>query len=129
MPLSRISIPAHLPQKKVVALADAVQDGLVEACAIPREDRFQLISRYAPDSMIIDPHFPDAQRTADASIVEILLIGGRSAAQKAQLYRRIVEGAISAGFAGDDIMIAVIENTRGDWSAAKGQSYADVKGS
>lgn len=126
MPLAKISAPAHLPETKLRALADAVQDGLVESCGIPREDRFQLLSRFAPEAMIIDPHFPAAQRTPEASIIEILLIGPRSDAQKAQLFRRIVEGAVAAGFAGDDIMIALVENARGDWSAAGGLSYADI---
>ena len=124
MPLARISVPSHLPQQKARALADAVQKGLVETCNIPPDDRFQLISRFDSASMIIDPTFPNASRTLEASIVEILLIEGRSNEQKAQLFRRIADEAIAAGFTGDDIMIAVIENARADWSAANGQSYA-----
>jgi len=124
MPLTKISVPHHLPAQMVLALADAVQDGLVVTCDIPPTDRFQLISRYDPDSMIIDPHFPNANRTENASIIEIILIEGRTINQKAALYGRIVDQAKIAGFAGDDIMIAVIENARFDWSAAHGQSYA-----
>lgn len=124
MPLAKISVHKQLSQTKTRALADAVQDGLVEACGIPRADRFQIISRFDPDAMIIDPHFPDAERTAEASIVEILLIEGRSNSDKFRLFQRIVEGAVAAGFAGDDIMIAIVENARSNWSAAHGVSYA-----
>ncbi|TXJ09654.1 MAG: hypothetical protein E6Q28_15230, partial [Afipia sp.] len=55
MPLARISVPAHLPQSQVIALADAVHDALVATCDVPPKDRFQLISRFAQGSMIIDP--------------------------------------------------------------------------
>ncbi|MEM9030037.1 MAG: tautomerase family protein [Pseudomonadota bacterium] len=126
MPITKISVPNHLPTDKVRALADAVQDALVTICDIPPKDRFQFISRLAPDAMIIDPTFPDLSRTADASMVEIIMIGGRDAEQKSRLYQHIVSRSEAAGFVGDDIMIALIENEREDWSAGRGQSYANV---
>lgn len=78
MPLARISVPAHLAQERVIALADAVHVALVATCGVPPKDRFQLISRFAEGAMIIDPTFPDVERTADASIVEITFLAGRN---------------------------------------------------
>lgn len=124
MPLARISVPSHLPTGKIRALADAVQDGLVTTCEIPPKDRFQLITRFVPDDMIIDPTFPDVERTADASIVEITMVRRSTQAQKDRLYKRIVSLAEEAGFVGDDILISISENDRGDWSAGRGESYA-----
>ena len=57
MPLTKISAPRHLAFTKVKALADAVQDGLVQACNVPPKDLFQLIARYDPEEMILDPTF------------------------------------------------------------------------
>jgi hypothetical protein len=62
MPLARISVPAHLSADRVRALADAVHGGLVTTCNVPVDDHFQLITRFAPDAMIINPTFP-ARRT------------------------------------------------------------------
>jgi hypothetical protein len=42
---------------------------------VPANDRFQLVSRFAEQDIIIDPTFPGVARTADASIVEITLFG------------------------------------------------------
>lgn len=126
MPLARLSIPAHLPPAQATALADAVHQGLVATCGVPLGDRFQLITRFAPGAMIMDPAFPNVQRTADACIVEITFLRGRSDAQKAALYRHVVDQAVQAGFTGDDIMIALTENGTMDWSLGRGESYAAV---
>ncbi|WP_283844315.1 tautomerase family protein [Bradyrhizobium manausense] len=125
MPLARISVPAQLPIERVHALADAVHEGLVETCGVPSNDRFQLVCRYAPDLMLIDPTFPNVTRTAEASIVEILFLQGRTIDQKKRLFRSIAERAVSAGFCGDDIMIALSENAAVDWSLGHGLAFGD----
>ena len=125
MPLARISVPTELTIERVHALADAVHDGLVETCGVPPKDRFQLVSRYAPDLMLIDPTFPDVTRTVEASIVEILFLEGRTIDQKKQLFRSIAERAVRAGFCADDIMIVLAENAPVDWSLGRGLAFGD----
>lgn len=123
MPLARISIPAHLPPQHVRALADAVHQGLVETCHVPPDDRFQLISRFAADMMLWNPSFPDVTRTADACVVEITFLQGRSDDQKRALYRCVVDLAVAAGFAADDIMLTLTENAPIDWSMGRGEAF------
>lgn len=123
MPLARISVPAHLAQERVIALADAVHVALVATCGVPPKDRFQLISRFAEGAMIIDPTFPDVERTADASIVEITFLAGRNDEKKRLLYRSITDKAVAAGFKADDIVVALTENFSIDWSLGRGIAY------
>ena len=125
MPLARLSVPAHLAPAKIRALADAVHEGLVETCGVPPNDRFQLVSTYAREMMFIDPTFPDVARTPDASIIEILFLEGRTIDQKKNLFRRIADRAVSAGFSGDDVMIALTENAPVDWSLGRGLAFGD----
>jgi phenylpyruvate tautomerase PptA (4-oxalocrotonate tautomerase family) len=125
MPLARISVPAHLTPTRIRALADAVHEGLVETCGVPPNDRFQLVSTYAPEMMFIDPTFPDVARTPDASIIEILFLEGRTIDQKQNLFRRIADRAVRAGFSGDDVMIALSENAPVDWSLGRGRTFGD----
>ncbi|MBR0828673.1 tautomerase family protein [Bradyrhizobium manausense] len=75
--------------------------------------------------MLIDPTFPNVTRTAEASIVEILFLQGRTIDQKKRLFRSIAERAVSAGFCGDDIMIALSENAAVDWSLGHGLAFGD----
>lgn len=123
MPLTRISVPSHLSQNQVRTLADAVHEGLVETCNVPSDDRFQLVSSFQSGAMIMNPTFPNVTRTADASIVEIAFLHGRSEDQKRNLYKCVVKKAVAGGFASDDIMIALTENFPIDWSLGRGQAY------
>ena|SRR5882724_4745180 len=126
MPLVRISVPVHLAKERVRALADAVHAALVQTCQIPMKDRFQLITCFANQDMIIDPTFPDVERSADASIVEILFLDGRDGEKKRSLYREIARGAVAGGFREDDIMVTLLENAPIDWSCGRGMAYEKV---
>jgi len=127
MPIARISVPAHMTADKIQTLADAVHEALVSTCDIPANERFQLVSRFADRDMIIDPTFPNMNRTADASIVEITWLAGRNAEKKRALYKAIVAGAVAGGFRPDDVMVALLENTPIDWSLGRGEAYEDHK--
>ncbi len=126
MPFTKISAPRHLSFTQVKALAGAVQDGLVKTCNVPPNDLFQLISRFDADEMILDPHFGGVNRSKDACIVEVIFLIGRTDDQKRALYRHVAEQATLAGFRSDDVMMALVENSRMDWSLGLGVAYADV---
>jgi hypothetical protein len=125
VPLTHLSVPAHLSAAQVRSLADAVHDGLVTTCNVPEDDRFQLVSRFAPDAMMLNPTFGQVRRTADASVVEITFLSGRTEDQKRKLFKQVVERAVQAGFVADDILIALTENGKIDWSLGRGQAFAD----
>lgn len=127
MPLARISVPAHMTADKVRCLADAVHEALVSTCNVPANERFQLVSRYAAQDMMIDPTFPNMDRTADASIVEILFLTGRTDERKRSLYRAIAAAAVAGGFRPDDVMVALVENEPIDWSLGRGEAYEKPK--
>jgi hypothetical protein len=123
MPLVRISVPAHLTAEKAATLADAVHRALVSTCSVAANNRFQLVSRFAGRDMDMDPTFPDLQRTADASIVEIVFLAGRTDIQKRSLFSAIVAGAVAGGFRADDVMVTLVENQLIDWSLGRGEAY------
>lgn len=126
MPLTRISAPKHLPREALQAPAAAVQEGLVQTCGVPPDDLFQLLSRFESEDMIFDPSFGGVVRSESACIVEITFLSGRSDEQKRALYRHIAQGAEAAGLRPDDVMVALTENGRIDWSLGRGQAYVDV---
>ena len=123
MPLTRLSVPQHLAPSQVRALAEAVQTGLVQACKVPVDDCFQLITRFAADDMNLNPSFGNMARTRDASVVEITFLQGRTDEQKRALYRRVTDEAVAAGYKSDDIMIALTENAPVDWTLGQGLAW------
>ena len=125
MPLTKISAPKHLAYAKVKALADAVQEGLIQTCKVPPNDLFQLISRFESEEMVLDPTFGGVSRSRDACIAEITFLIGRTDEQKRSLFKHIATQAVAAGFRPDDVMVALTENSRMDWSLGMGVAYAD----
>ncbi len=125
MPLTKISAPKHVEFAKVKALAEAVHDGLVKTCKVPPKDLFQLISRFEAEEMILDRDFGGVNRSRDACIAEVTFLQGRTDEQKRQLFRHVGERAVAIGFRPDDVMIALTENSRMDWSLGLGVAYAD----
>lgn len=123
MPLTRLSVPTHLPLVQVKALADAVQTGLVSTCNVPVDDCFQLITRFDARDKNLNPTFGGMQRTAGACIVEITLLQGRTDEQKRALYRCVTDEAVAAGFKADDIMMALTENAAIDWTLGCGLAF------
>ncbi|MFY8107279.1 MAG: tautomerase family protein [Elstera sp.] len=125
MPLTHLHIPQNVSAERARMLADAAHTALVETCGVPPKDRFQLITRYNADAMILDPTFPNVERSGEASIIEITFLAGRTPTQKRALYHTLVDLAVAGGFRADDVMIALTENTPLDWSLGRGEAYAD----
>jgi hypothetical protein len=58
-------------------------------------------------------------------VIEVVFLLGRTDDQKRALFRHVADQAIQAGFRADDVMIALVENSRMDWSLGAGVAYAD----
>lgn len=123
MPLARLSVPTHLPSKKIQVLADAVHNGLVVTCNVPTDDRFQLITKFSPESMNLNLTFGGVNRSSDALIIEITFLSGRTDEQKSNLFKYVVNQAVKGGYREDDIMITLIENSPKDWSLGRGKVF------
>ena len=126
MPLTKISAPKHLSTSQVQALAAAVHDGLVNTCNVPPDELFQLVSRVEPDEMLLDPHYGGVNRSRDACVIEIVLLG-RTDDKKRALFRHVTDQAAKAGFREDDVMIVLVENALMNWCLGHGIPYADQR--
>ncbi len=121
MPLVRIELPAGKSAAWKRAVADGVHAALVETAGVPIDDRFQILSEQAPDMRIVDPTYLGIVRTNDFVFVHVFLSVGRSDAIKRSLYAAIARNlAADPGLRPQDVMIALAENTRVDWSFGNG---------
>lgn len=94
---------------------------MVESIAIPPDDRFQVISEYAPENLIYDPQYLGIKRSDKVVFIEITLSAGRKPAQKRGLYRRMTELlAKSPGVRPEDVMIVLKEVVWENWSFGNG---------
>lgn len=110
MPVFNAHVPAgRFTSEQKHALADALNEALVQTLGIPKGDRFILISEHAKDEIFIDPTFMVNARTADAVIITVLFGAHRPLADKRAAVRAINKLVTDAiGISPDDIFVALV---------------------
>ena len=121
MPLVRIALREGTSAEYRRAIADGVHQAMVDAIAIPADDRFQVITEHSADSLTYDAKYLGIQRTDRIVLIQITLSAGRKPAQKRALYKRITELlAKSPGVRPEDVVINLVEVSWEDWSFGNG---------
>ncbi|MFM8800455.1 MAG: tautomerase family protein [Tagaea sp.] len=121
MPLVRIDIPHGKPEPWIRAVADGVHAALVATGTVPATDRFQVVNEHGPGRLIADPAFQGFARGPDFTLVQIFWSAGRTNDIKRGLYAAIARNlGADPGLRGDDVMVALTESTRVDWSFGAG---------
>ncbi|MFC8142399.1 tautomerase family protein [Streptomyces paradoxus] len=122
MPLVRIDmIRGHAPES-IRAIADAVQQSLIDVLKIPERDRFQIITQHDPDEIIALDAGLGFTRTPGTVMIHIFTQRGRSTQDKQLLYRTLAKQLAEAGVDGNDLFISYTENGPEDWSFADGRA-------
>jgi 4-oxalocrotonate tautomerase len=127
MPLVRISLRQGTSLEYRQALADGVHRAMVEALAVPPDDRFQVVTEHPPEGLIYDPQYLGIRRSERVVFVQITLSCGRKPQQKRKLYKRMAELlAESPGLPPQDLVINLVEVSWENWSFGNGEAqYMD----
>jgi phenylpyruvate tautomerase PptA (4-oxalocrotonate tautomerase family) len=123
MPLVRIDLREGTSAAYRKAIADGVHAAMIDAIAIPPDDRFQVINEHAADGLIYDPQYLGILRSDKVVLIQITLSAGRKPGQKRALYKRIVELlAKSPGIRPEDIFVNLVEVAWENWSFGLGEA-------
>jgi 4-oxalocrotonate tautomerase len=123
MPLVRISLGEGKTEEYKKALADGVHRAMVEAIDAPAQDRFQIITEHAANSLIYDPTYLGVQRTDEVVVVQITLSTGRKPPQKRKLFQRMAEIlAENPGLRPQDLVVNLVEVAWENWSFGNGEA-------
>jgi phenylpyruvate tautomerase PptA (4-oxalocrotonate tautomerase family) len=127
MPLVRISLLEGTTREYRQAIADGVHQAMIEALAIPPDDRFQILTEHAPGSLVYDAQYLGIQRSDRVVFVQITLSAGRKPLQKRRLYKRMAEILQAApGLRPSDLLINLVEVVWENWSFGNGEAqYMD----
>lgn len=121
MPLVRIALREGTSAEYRRAIADGVHQAMVEAIAIPADDRFQVISEYSAENLIYDAQYLGVKRSDRVVFIQITLSAGRRPGQKRALYKRITELlAKLPGVRPEDVVIHLAEVVWENWSFGNG---------
>jgi len=127
MPLVRIDLREGKSAEYRKALADGVHRAMIEALAIPPDDRFQVITEHRREGLIYDPQYLGVKRSDNVVFVQITLSAGRKPQQKRKLFKRAAEIlAESPGLRPQDLVINLVEVAWENWSFGDGEAqYMD----
>jgi 4-oxalocrotonate tautomerase len=121
MPLARIDLIAGKSADYRRTIGDVVYDAMLSALAVPKDDRFQVITEHPADGLIADRNYLGIRRTEDCVFIQVTLRGGRTLEQKKAFYKAIADGLHDRiGLRREDVFINLMENTKDDWSFGNG---------
>jgi phenylpyruvate tautomerase PptA (4-oxalocrotonate tautomerase family) len=121
MPLVRIEILSGRSSSEKKRLLQAVHRALVEAFAIPEDDRTQRLVEHDRDNFEIPPG-----RSERYTLVEITAFAGRSIPAKRALYKSIVRNLAEVAVPPDDVIIVLHEPPLENWGIRGGSSADQV---
>jgi phenylpyruvate tautomerase PptA (4-oxalocrotonate tautomerase family) len=122
VPLVRIDLVRGRTPEQLRALADTVQEVMLDVFAAPPGDRYQVIHQHDADEMIVEDTGLGIERSAGVTVVQVTQ-QGRDRAQKEALYAALAERLGDRGLVEPrDLVVSVIENTRDDWSFGHGRA-------
>ncbi|MES1938261.1 tautomerase family protein [Salinisphaera hydrothermalis] len=117
MPFVNIALLADKPKAYAIAVADGVNEAAISALDFPADDRYQLITEYAPHQLQLQ------NRTEDRVILSVVMRSGKTAAQKKAFYKQVTEKlSIDPGISPHNVTITIVENEDIDWSFADGKA-------
>jgi phenylpyruvate tautomerase PptA (4-oxalocrotonate tautomerase family) len=122
VPLVRIDLVRGRTPEQLRALADTVQEVMLDVFAAPPGDRYQVIHQHDADEMIIEDTGLGIERSDGVTVVQVTQ-QGRDRAQKEALYAALAERLGDRGLVEPrDLVVSVVENTRDDWSFGHGRA-------
>lgn len=122
MPLVRIDLQHGRTAAEIRAIADAVQDVMIDVFAAPPGDRYQIVTEH-PVGHVIAEGSGLAIVRSDALVILQVFHQGRSTEQKARAYAELFRVlAERVGLAPGDLIVSMVENTKEDWSFAGGRA-------
>lgn len=122
MPLVRIDLTDDRTPEEARAVADAIHAAIVDQYDIPVRDRFQIVTRRAPDTIIAEDAGLGFERSGQVVVIQIFTQRGRTTEAKQNLFAAIATRLAGVGVAGEDLFISYIENGPEDWSFGFGVS-------
>ncbi len=130
MPLVRIDISRDATPHTVQAVGEIVYRAMIEVASVPANDRFQIVTRHAPDELIYPADgYLGITYTPSIVMIQVTWNAGRSIAVKKAFYAAIANGIHAAtGIRREDVFINLVDVARENWSFGNGEmQYAPAE--
>jgi phenylpyruvate tautomerase PptA (4-oxalocrotonate tautomerase family) len=122
VPLVRIDMLRGRSAEQVRALADVVQEVMLDVFAAPPRDRYQIITEHPVGHIIAEDTGLGIERSESVLVVQIFQ-QGRSVEQKKAAYAQLAARLdAECGLRPEDLIVSVTGNERADWSFGLGRA-------
>lgn len=123
MPLVRINISQTASKEAVRAVSDVVYDAMINVANVPQHDKFQIITRHAPDELVYpEEGYLGISYSPQIVFIQVTWNAGRTTDTKKAFYKAIAEGIhAKAGIRKEDVWISLVDVAREDWSFGNGE--------
>jgi 4-oxalocrotonate tautomerase len=126
MPLARIDLAQGKPATYRQAIGEVVYQAMLDTLKVPKDDRFQVITEHTAENFIFDPGYLGVSRTADCIFIQVTLNEGRTIEVKRAFYKSVADGLHERlGLRREDVLINLIEVSKGNWSFGNGVAQYD----
>ncbi|MDN7590834.1 tautomerase family protein [Burkholderia seminalis] len=122
MPLVRISLSKDASPEVVKAVSDTVYEAMITVANVPENDKFQIISRHAPDELVYPADgYLGVTYTSGIVFIQVTWNAGRTIDVKKAFYRAVADGIhAKAGVRKEDVWISLVDVARENWSFGNG---------
>ncbi len=123
MPLVRINLAQTASPDVVRAVSDAVYEAMHEVANVPENDKFQIVTRHAPDELVYPAEgYLGINYTPGIVFIQVTWSAGRTTETKKAFYRAVADGIhAKAGLRREDVWINLVDVQREDWSFGNGE--------
>ncbi|WP_186094509.1 tautomerase family protein [Burkholderia gladioli] len=123
MPLVRIDLSKSASPEVVAAVSETVYEAMVNIANVPEHDKFQIISRHAPDELVYPAEgYLGVDYTPGIVFIQVTWNAGRTVEIKKAFYRAIADGIhAKVGVRKEDVWISLVDVAREDWSFGNGE--------
>ena len=123
MPLVRIDLNKSYNLDDSKKIGELVYRAMEEAISVPKDDKFQIITRHDSSDLNIPDSYLGIKYTDKIVIIQITLNGGRSTELKQKLYKRIAEDLNKdLNIRKEDVFISLVEVAKENWSFGNGEA-------
>jgi phenylpyruvate tautomerase PptA (4-oxalocrotonate tautomerase family) len=122
MPFVRINLSRDASPEVARNISDVVYESMTAIAKVPPHDKFQVITRHAPDELIYPTEdYLGLQYTPNIVFIQVTWNTGRSTEVKKAFYRAVADGIHEkAGLRKEDVWINLVDVNREDWSFGNG---------
>jgi 4-oxalocrotonate tautomerase len=129
MPLVRIDLVEGKSAEYRAQIGQVVYQALLDAFAVPKDDRFQVITEHPKAELQFDRDYLRVHRSDDCIFLQITLSSGRTVEMKQRFYKAVGDGLHeTVKLRREDIFINLVEVPKENWSFGNGEAqYVTAK--